>query len=151
MTFMFLIAILAIALMFIFAVVASRMTGDIGTSNLPVSGMTIASLLLVTLVFLVTGHTSPEENVVIILVASIIVTAIAASGGYAQTQKATFIIGASRPQMTKVYISAAIVGVVVSVATMFLLKDGIVSGAFPAAQANLMASLTQGILTGTLP
>lgn len=151
MTFMFLIAILAIALMFIFAVVASRMTGDIGTSNLPVSGMTIASLLLVTLVFLVTGHTSPEENVVIILVASIIVTAIAASGGYAQTQKATFIIGASRPQMTKVYIAAAIVGVVVSVATMFLLKDGIVSGAFPAAQANLMASLTQGILTGTLP
>ena len=143
---------------FLFAIVAARMTGNIGTSNLPVSGMTIASLLVVTVTFVIFGNitgseawTSKEANIIILLALTTVVAAIANSGGYAQTQKVTFILGGNRTNIQKVYALATVFGVVSTVGVMFLLKDQIVNTEGMAPQASLMAAISEGILSGNLP
>lgn len=143
--------LLIFVFIFLFAIVASRMTGTIGTSNLPVSGMTIASLLIVTVTFLLLGWTTQVDNVIILLIASTIVTGISASGGYAQSQKATYIIGGTKSGMQKSFTLATIVGVITSIGVLLLLSPQFISGEIQPPQAALMATLTQGILTGNLP
>ncbi len=152
--------ILVIIFAFLFSIVAAKMTGDIGTSNLPVSGMTIASLLIVTVVFVIMGNLTATEgwtdaggNLAVLLALTAVVTAISNSGGYAQSQKATFILGGDKNTMQKFYALAAIVGVAASVGVIKLLSDQIVNNplAVPAPQATLMASITQGILQNSLP
>ncbi|MGL5020495.1 MAG: OPT family oligopeptide transporter [Mycoplasmatales bacterium] len=143
--------ILAIFFVIIFSIVAGKMVGDIGTSNLPVSGMTIASLLIITLTFLFLGWTTPEDNATILLITTVIVVAISVSAGYTQSQKVTYIVGGSKGAMQKSFIISSIVGVITVTAVILVLKEGILSGSFDAPQANLMASLTDGVLTGQLP
>lgn len=144
-------ALLAIIFVFIFSIVSGRMTGDIGTSNLPVSGMTIAALLIMTLVFLTMGWTSTEDNAALLLLGTIVVCGISVSGGYQQTLKTTYIIGGTRSTMQKNYVYAAIMGVITAVTVVMILKPQIQDGTMTASQANLMASLTEGVLTGNLP
>ena len=55
-------SILSLFLSLLFVIVSGRLTGTIGTSNLPVSGMTIASIVLVTLLFVVMGWKNPETT-----------------------------------------------------------------------------------------
>ena len=55
-------AIVSLILSLLFVIVAGRLTGTIGTSNLPVSGMTIASLVILTLVFVIMGWTGQADN-----------------------------------------------------------------------------------------
>ena len=154
-----LMAIVGIVISFIlsalFVIVAGRLTGTIGTSNLPVSGMTIASLVIATLVFVIAGWTDPASNKTLLMFASFIVVAIAMAGGYAQSQKVTFVIGGNEPEMQKHYAISGILGVVVVVGVMILLADQLaITGAnppFALPQANLMATLTSGIMSGDLP
>ncbi len=158
---MLIVAVLLILLFsFLFSIVSAKMTGDIGTSNLPVSGMTIASLLIVTVVFVLfgkmtgdAGWTSAQGNLTVLLALTSVVTAIAISGGYSQSQKTTFILGGSRSAMQKYYSLSAVIGVASSVAVIKLLSDQIVNNPLmvPAPQATLMASITQGILQNNLP
>lgn len=147
--------ILSLFLSILFVIVSGRLTGTIGTSNLPVSGMTIASIIIVTLLFVVLGWVSPENNKSLLLFGTFIVTAIAIAGGYSQSQKVTFIVGGSKNEMQKYFTIASIVGVVVVVGTIMLLSsklsmtgDGV---QFALPQANLMATLTAGIISGQLP
>ncbi len=142
--------ILAVIFIVIFAIVASKMTGDIGTSNLPVSGMTIASLLIVTLVFLVLGWTTPADNKAVLLLGTVIVSGIAISGGYAQSHKVAFIMGGSKDDMEKGFVLASIAGVFAVSVVILLLASQIGTTIFPP-QADLMATLTQGVLTKNLP
>ncbi len=158
---MFVIAVLLVILFsFLFSIVSARMTGDIGTSNLPVSGMTIASLLIVTVVFVIfgsltgnAGWTNEAGNLTVLLALTSVVTAISASGGYSQSQKTTFVLGGSRANMQKYYALASVVGVASSVVVIKILSDQIVNNPtmVPAPQATLMASITQGILQNSLP
>ncbi len=158
---MLIVAILLILLFsFLFSIVSAKMTGDIGTSNLPVSGMTIASLLIVTVVFVIfgsltgdAGWTDAQGNLTVLLALTSVVTAIAISGGYAQSQKTTFVLGGSKSNMQKYFALSAIIGVATSVAVIKLLADQIVNNPLmvPAPQATLMASITQGILQNSLP
>ena len=117
--------------------------------------MTIASLVIATLVFVVAGWTDPASNKSLLMFASFIVVAIAMAGGYAQSQKVTFIIGGNEPEMQKHYAISGILGVVIVVGVMILLADQLaVTGAnppFALPQANLMATLTSGIMSGDLP
>ena len=143
---------------FLFSIVAARMTGNIGTSNLPVSGMTIASLLVVTVTFVIFGNitgsevwTSKEANIIILLALTTVVAAIANSGGYAQIQKVTFVLGGSTNSIQKVYALATVFGVIATVGVLFLLKDQIVNTEGMAPQASLMAAISEGILSGNLP
>lgn len=148
-------AIISLLLSLLFVIVAGRLTGTIGTSNLPVSGMTIASLVIVTLVFVIMGWTDLEANKSLLLFGSFIVVAIAIAGGYTQSQKVTYIIGGSKNEMQRYFTIASIVGVIVVVGVILLLSDQLratgdnVQFALP--QANLMSTLTSGIMSGSLP
>ncbi len=148
-------SILSLFLSLLFVIVSGRLTGTIGTSNLPVSGMTIASLVLVTLLFVALGWVSPENNKSLLLFGTFIVTAIAIAGGYCQSQKVSFILGGEKNEMQKYFAIASIVGVAVVIGTIQLLSSQLsltgddVTFALP--QANLMATLTAGIISGELP
>lgn len=150
-----LISVLSLILSVLFVIVAGRLTGTIGTSNLPVSGMTIASIVIVTLVFVALGWTGVADNKALLLFGTFIVTAIAAAGGYCQSQKVTFIIGGDKNEMQKYFAIASIVGVVVVTGVIMLLSDQLAitgdNAPFALPQANLMSTLTSGIMSGKLP
>ena len=148
-------AIVSLILSLLFVIVAGRLTGTIGTSNLPVSGMTIASLVILTLVFVIMGWTSNADNKSLLLFAAFMVVAISTAGGYTQSQKVTYVIGGSKKEMQNYFAIASVVGVVVVTGTILLLADQLaVTGAdaqFALPQANLMSTLTSGIMSGNLP
>jgi len=83
------------------------LTGTIGTSNLPVSGMTIASIVLVTLLFVIMGWVNSESNKSLLLFGTFIVTAISMAGGYSQSQKVTYVIGGNKNEMQKYFTVAS--------------------------------------------
>lgn len=147
--------IVSFILSFLFVIVSGRLTGTIGTSNLPVSGMTIASLVILTLVFVISGWTGTEDNKSLLLFASFMVTAISVAGGYNQSQKVTYIIGGSKKEMQNTFALASIVGVAVVCGTIIVLSSQLsITGAdapFALPQANLMYTLTSGIMSGDLP
>ncbi|MGL4730217.1 MAG: OPT family oligopeptide transporter [Clostridium sp.] len=148
-------SILSLFLALLFVIVAGRLTGTIGTSNLPVSGMTIASLVLVTLLFVIMGWKTPENNKSLLLFGTFIVTAIAIAGGYCQSQKVGFIIGGEKNEVDKYFAIASIIGVAVVVGVIVVLSDQLAMTGdnvpFALPQANLMSTLTAGIMSGKLP
>ncbi|MDF9866812.1 putative OPT family oligopeptide transporter [Bacilli bacterium PM5-3] len=150
-------AVVSLILMFLFVIVAGRLTGTIGTSNLPVSGMTIASLVILTLIFVVMGWTSEIDNKILLLFGTLIVTSIAMSGGYLQSQKVTYIIGGNKNEMQKYFTIAGLVGVIVVVGTIVILATQLTEvnaqgePIFALPQGRLMATLTSGIMSGNLP
>lgn len=147
--------LLAIVMSLLFTVVASRLTGQIGTSNLPVSGMTIASLLVLATCLSVlmnkAGIDSKMISIFVILLLTIVVTAISTAGGFAQSLKATFIIGGTPKKVEQLYTLGSIIGVMTVVPVILVLQSQIMSGKAAAPQANLMNMLTTGIVTGQLP
>jgi putative OPT family oligopeptide transporter len=148
-------SILSLFLSLLFVIVSGRLTGTIGTSNLPVSGMTIASIVLVTLLFVLFGWKNPEHNKSLLLFGTFIVTAISIAGGYAQSQKVTFVVGGEKNEMDKYFLISGIVGVIVVVGTILLLSGQLAMTGdnvpFALPQANLMSTLTAGIMSGKLP
>lgn len=148
-------AILSLLLSLLFVIVSGRLTGTIGTSNLPVSGMTIASLVIVTLLFVIMGWKSQGNNKSLLLFGTFIVTAISVAGGYSQSQKVAFIIGGEKKEMDQYFSIAGIIGVIVVVSVILLLADQLVltgdNVPFALPQANLISTLTSGIMSGDLP
>lgn len=148
-------AIVSLILSLLFVIVAGRLTGTIGTSNLPVSGMTIASLVILTLVFVIMGWTSKADNKSLLLFAAFMVVAISVAGGYSQSQKVTYIIGGSKREMQNCFAISSIVGVIVVTGTIMILSGQLavtgVDAQFALPQANLMSTLTSGIMSGNLP
>jgi putative OPT family oligopeptide transporter len=148
-------SILTFFLSLLFVIVAGRLTGTIGTSNLPVSGMTIASLVIVTLLFVIMGWISPGHNKSLLLFGTFIVTAISIAGGYSQSQKVTFIIGGDKNEMDKYFFIASVVGVTVVIGVILLLSNQLTMTGdnvpFALPQANLISTLTSGIMSGNLP
>ena len=147
--------LLAFILSALFIIVAGRLTGTIGTSNLPVSGMTIASLVIMTLIFVLMGWTAQVDQTILLLFGTFIVVAISIGGGYSQAQKVTFITGGNTSEVRKFFLLAGSIGVITVVGVITLLSDQLaITGAdppFALPQANLMATLTQGIMNGDLP
>ncbi|WP_024615942.1 oligopeptide transporter, OPT family [Clostridium sp. Ade.TY] len=148
-------AIVSLILALLFVIVSGRLTGTIGTSNLPVSGMTIASLVILTLVFVIMGWTNQADNKSLLLFAAFMVVAISVAGGYSQSQKVTYIIGGSKKEMQNCFVIASIIGVIVVTGTIMILSSQLaITGAeapFALPQANLMSTLTSGIMSGNLP
>ncbi|MBC5628200.1 oligopeptide transporter, OPT family [Clostridium sp. NSJ-6] len=148
-------AIVSLILALLFVIVSGRLAGTIGTSNLPVSGMTIAALVILTLVFVIMGWKGQSDNKSLLLFAEFMVVAISVAGGYSQSQKVSYIIGGSRKEMRNYFALASIVGVVVVTGTIMVLADQLrITGAdapFALPQANLMSTLTSGIMSGNLP
>lgn len=147
--------LLAIIMSLLFSIVAARLSGQVGTSNLPVSGMTIASLLVIASLmswFMNMAHIDQKTtSILIIFFLSIVVTTIAISGGFAQSVKATYIIGGTTKTTERLHIAGSLAGVLVVIPIIMFLHGRILSGEAVAAQANLMTMLTTGIVTGKLP
>ncbi len=117
--------------------------------------MTIASLVILTLVFVIMGWTTKADNKSLLLFAAFMVVAISVAGGYSQSQKVTYVIGGSKKEMQNSFAIASIIGVIVVTGTIMVLSGQLavtgVNAQFALPQANLMSTLTSGIMSGDLP
>lgn len=88
-------AILIVAFGFLFVTVSSRLTGEIGSSSNPISGMTVATLLLTCLIFLVVGWVGPPYFVTALSIGGIVCIAASNGGTTSQDLKTGFLVGAT--------------------------------------------------------
>jgi putative OPT family oligopeptide transporter len=88
-------AILIVAFGFLFVTVSSRLTGEIGSSSNPISGMTVATLLLTCLVFLIIGWTAPPYFVTALSIGGIVCIAASNGGTTSQDLKTGFLVGST--------------------------------------------------------
>ncbi len=86
-------ALLIIVFGFLFVLVSSRLTGEIGSSSNPISGMTVATLLFTSLIFLALGWTSPTDRVTALTIAAIVCIAASNGGTTSQDLKTGYIVG----------------------------------------------------------
>ena len=146
-------AIIVVIFGFFFATVSSRMVGLVGSSNNPVSGMAIATLLIATLILKFTGSEGIKGMCSAIAIGSIICIVAAISGDTSQDLKTGYILGAS-PKKQQI---AEIIGVVASAlaigGTLYLLDSawGFGSSELAAPQATLMKLIIEGVMDGNLP
>lgn len=145
---------LAIAVFgFLFVTVASRIVGIVGSSSSPVSGMTIATLLIVTLIFKLTGYHGKEGMVAAFTVAAIVCTALAVAGDISQDLKTGYLVGGTPwKQQVAMMIGVLASGLVMGFILVMLHKAYTMgSAALPAPKAMLMKILVEGIMGGNLP
>ena len=156
-------AVMAVVMLvagFLFSAVAAYMAGLVGSSNNPISGVTIATILssaLLLLVFL--GGDSPIGPASAILIGSVVCCAAAMAGDNMQDLKAGYLLGATPYKQQIVQGVGVISAAVVIAPTLTLLLEaygiGIPTEAHPqplaAPQATLMASVAQGVFRGGLP
>jgi OPT family oligopeptide transporter len=158
----FLIGILVIVFGFFFVTVASRIVGLVGTSNSPISGMTIATLMGTCLVFTSVGWTGKFYEPLALVVGGMICIAAANAGGTSQDLKTGYIVGATpKYQQLALFIGAIVSSLVIGIVVIALdipnadmkaagISHAIGSERFPAPQATLMATLLKGILSFNL-
>ncbi len=156
------IGVLIVVFGFFFVTVASRIVGLVGTSNSPVSGMTIATLMGTCLIFTSLGWTGKFYEPLALVVGGMICIAAANAGGTSQDLKTGFLIGATpRYQQISLFIGAIVSSIAIGLIVQVLdtptpemlaqgVKHAIGTERFPAPQATLMATLTRGILSFNL-
>ena len=88
-------AVMIVLFGFLFVTVSSRLTGEVGSSSNPISGMTIATLLLTCLIFLIVGWTAPPYYVTALSVGAIVCIAASNGGTTSQDLKTGFLVGAT--------------------------------------------------------
>ena len=88
-------AILAVFFAFLFVTVSSRITGQIGASSNPISGMTVATVLLTALIFYAVGWTGPQHRVLALSIGGVVCIAAAVAGATSQDLKTGFLVGAT--------------------------------------------------------
>ncbi len=146
-------AVVVVVFGFFFAAVSSRMVGLVGSSNNPVSGMAIATLLFATLILKVTGDGGAHGMKGAIAIGSIICIVAAIAGDTSQDLKTGYLLGAT-PKKQQV---AEIIGVVASAfaigGTLYLLDSawGFGSDELAAPQATLMKMIIEGVMDANLP
>lgn len=143
----------------LFVTVSSRIVGLIGTSNNPISGMTIATVMGTSLLFLSIGGKNIAFEPLVLVVGSIICIAAANAGATSQDLKSGYIVGATpRNQQIALFVGAIVSSVVIGLTIKFLdkpteemLKQGITHAIgtekYPAPQATLMGTLINGIFS----
>ena len=138
---------------FFFATVSSRLVGLVGSSNNPVSGMAIATLLISTIVLKATGTVGKEGMIGAMAIGSIICIIAAIAGDTSQDLKTGYIVGAT-PRNQQI---GEFIGITVSALTiggvLYLLNAawGYGSTELPAPQAMLMKMVVEGVMEANLP
>ncbi|MGE5245507.1 MAG: OPT family oligopeptide transporter [Betaproteobacteria bacterium] len=149
----FLASVLIVIFGFFFVTVSSRITGLIGSSSNPISGMTIATLILTCTIFVALGWTGDVYSPIALCVGAVVCIAAAQAGGTSQDLKTGFIVGATPiSQQIGLIIGVLVSSLVIGLTTLYLhsvMRIG--SSALPAPQATLMATLIQGLLSQNLP
>jgi putative OPT family oligopeptide transporter len=155
----FLSAVMIVIFGFFFVTVSSRIVGIIGSSSNPISGMTIATLMATSLIFVGLGWTGDVYQPIALVVGSIVCIAAANAGATSQDLKTGYIVGATPIKQQIGLIIGVVVSVVVIGFTLLLLENTLGIGAItpehpnplPAPQATLMATVIKGLLSQNLP
>ncbi len=157
-----LIGVLVVIFGALFVTVSSRIVGLIGSSNNPISGMTIATVMGTSLIFLSVGWTGQAFEPLVLVVGGMICIAAANAGATSQDLKSGYIVGATpRNQQIALFVGAIVSSIVIGLTIKFLDKPtaemasqgithAIGSEKYPAPQATLMATLIKGILSQNL-
>jgi len=145
-----------------FVTVSSRIVGLIGSSNNPISGMTIATLMGTCLIFIAVGWTGKVYEPMALVVGGMICIAAANAGATSQDLKTGYLVGATpKYQQLALFVGAVVsslaIGATIKILdtpTQAMLDQGIMhaigSDALPAPQGTLMATLIKGILSNNL-
>ena len=146
-------AIIIVIFGFFFATVSSRMVGIVGSSNNPVSGMAIATLLITTMILKATGTIGMPGMVASIAIGSVICIIAAIAGDTSQDLKTGYLVGATPWKQQ--------VGEIIGVAASAIAIGGVLyllnaawsygSSSIPAPQATLMKMVVEGVMGGNLP
>lgn len=157
-----LIGVLVIIFGALFVTVSSRIVGLIGSSNNPISGMTIATVMGTSLIFLSVGWTGQSFEPLVLVVGGMICIAAANAGATSQDLKSGYIVGATpRNQQIALFVGAIVSSIVIGLTVKFLdkpssemlsqgINHAIGTEKYPAPQATLMATLIKGILSQNL-
>lgn len=146
-------ALLIVVFGFFFATVSSRMVGLVGSSNNPVSGMAIATLLFSTLILKVTGNTGVSGMIGAISIGSVICIVAAMAGDTSQDLKTGYILGATPKKQQIGELLGAVVAAFTIGGVLLLLNSawGFGTTELAAPQATLMKMITEGVMNGNLP
>jgi putative OPT family oligopeptide transporter len=146
-------SILIIIFGFFFVTVSSRITGLIGNSSNPISGMTIATLILTCLLFVALGWTGDYYTPIALCVGAVVCIAAANAGATSQDLKTGYLVGATPMYQQIGLMIGAVTSAFVIGFTILKMHEtfGIGSEAVAAPQATLMATIIKGLLSQNLP
>lgn len=146
-------AVIIVIFGFFFAAVSSRMVGLVGSSNNPVSGMAIATLLITSLILKATGNSGASGMVAAIAIGSVICIVAAMAGDMSQDLKTGYILGATPVKQQYGELIGAVVSAVTIGFVLYLLNSawGFGTPALAAPQATLMKMIVEGVMGGNLP
>lgn len=155
----FLSAVMIVIFGFFFVTVSSRIVGILGSSSNPISGMTIATLMATSLIFVGLGWTDSTHQPIALVVGSIVCIAAANAGATSQDLKTGYLVGATPVKQQWGLIIGVVASSFVIGGTMLILNNAIGIGAdstvsanpLPAPQATLMATVIKGLLSQDLP
>jgi putative OPT family oligopeptide transporter len=149
----FLAAILIVVFGFFFVTVSSRITGLIGNSSNPISGMTIATLILTCTIFVAVGWIGDPYAPVALAVGAVVCIAAAIAGATSQDLKTGFLVGATPVyQQLGLVIGVLASSFVIGMTTLYLHEVMVIGSASLAApQATLMSTIIKGLLSQNLP
>lgn len=138
---------------FLFAAVSSRIVGLIGSSNNPVSGMTIATLIITAFIFKVSGKVGQPGMIATLTVGAIVAIIAAIAGDASQDLKTGYIVGATPKYQQYGEIIGAVVAALAIGGVLNLLNAAWEFGSveLPAPQATLMKVVVEGVMGGNLP
>ncbi|MDD7511201.1 MAG: oligopeptide transporter, OPT family [Peptostreptococcaceae bacterium] len=138
---------------FFFATVSSRMVGLVGSSNNPVSGMAIATLLIATILLKSSGLNGPEGMVAAIMIGTVICIIAAMAGDMSQDLKTGYLVGATPKKQQYGEIVGVISSGLAIAGVLYLLNSawGYGSKELPAPQATLMKLVIEGVMGSNLP
>lgn len=138
---------------FLFSAVASYMAGLVGSSNNPVSGITISTILVSALLLLALGMESPAGPVAAILIGGVVCCAAAIGGDNLQDLKCGQLVGSTPWKQQTMQIVGVVVAALAMAPVLNLLHDAykIGSPGLSAPQANLMGTVAKGVFAGGLP
>ena len=146
-------ALLIVIFGFFFSTVSARMVGMIGSSNNPVSGMTIATLLIATMILKATGNVGIEGMIGSIAIASVISICAAIAPDTSQDLKTGYLLGAT-PVKQQIGELIGVIAAGLAIGGVLYLLDsawGYGGAEVPAPQATLMKMIVEGIMGGNLP
>ena len=149
----FVAAILIVVFGFFFVTVSSRITGLIGNSSNPISGMTIATLIMTCSIFVAVGWLGDVYAPIALGVGAVVCIAASIAGATSQDLKTGFLVGATPVrQQLGLIIGVLTASFVIGMTTLYLHRIMVIgSTSLPAPQATLMATIIRGLLSQNLP
>ena len=146
-------ALIIVVFGFFFATVSSRMVGLVGSSNNPISGMTIAALIIVSLLLKATGNGGRESMIAAIAIGTVVCIVAAMAGDTSQDLKTGFLVGATPKKQQIGELLGAVVSAIAIGGVLYLLNEawGYGSSELPAPQADIMRLVVEGVMGENLP